>query len=181
MDHAVSTWTDERTVRRLSVLLPLLLMVAGCASCTLLADSPRYADVASLPASDGRAVVCIYRNHAEPTGQSTAIHVGDRHVARLDQRTFTRIELAPGTHTIRSRWIGPLKQSESWIEIDAAAATVRYLEVAGIFASRIVTATAGGTQVRDQFGASIREVDATRGAATLEECCFYRAAEARAP
>lgn len=75
----------------------------------------------------GKLTVYIVRNHRSDVTQLVNLKVADSAVARTLPRTFVRLQLAPGQHSLRVDW----RQGASSAMVQGNAGEVRYLQLKG--------------------------------------------------
>lgn len=83
----------------LSVLL--VVTVSGCATSS---DAPKYEDAPVPKLVPDRAVLYIYRQHAEPTAWPAYLEIDDKEAASLAQKGFTWVYVKPGKHNFKYAW-----------------------------------------------------------------------------
>lgn len=85
------------------------------------------AQLAGLPGLPDKLTVYIVRNNRSDITQLVDLKVADSAVARTLPRTFVRLQLAPGQHSLRIDW----KQGASSATVQGNTGEVRYLQLKG--------------------------------------------------
>ena len=85
------------------------------------------AQVGGLPGIPGKLTVYIVRNNQSDITQLVSLKVADSAVARTLPRTFVRLQLAPGQHSLRIDW----RNGASSATVQGNAGEVRYLQLKG--------------------------------------------------
>jgi hypothetical protein len=141
---------------RLGILIAMFVLT-GC-----LAAPPKGPDfdavtLAAAPAD--KALLVVFRAHAEPTGLAARIYVGDDEVMRLPEEAFGVAVVEPGDHPLALAW-PPASATPGWEGNGSwAAGQTYYYELTG---------TAGrGFYFRSQLG----EMDARLADVKMRACC----------
>ena len=87
--------------RKLALLVAMVALT-GCLAAP--PKGPEYSDVTLAPAPAGKALVVVFRAHAEPTGLAARIFVGEDEVMRLPQQSFGVAVVDPGDHPLALQW-----------------------------------------------------------------------------
>jgi hypothetical protein len=144
-------------VNRNLAIFGALFALAGCTAAP--PKGPEYSQVTLAPAPAGKALLVVFRAHAEPTGLAARILVGDEEVMRLPQQAFGVAVVEPGDHSLALKW-PPASGTPGWDGSGSwIAGNTYYYELTG---------TAGrGFYFRSQLG----ETDARLAAVKLRACC----------
>ena len=105
-----------------------LFTLGGCAT---VLDGPSYVEAQPKFVKDGKALVYVFRQYAEPTAWGATVHFDDKKVATLHQGGFTWAHLSPGTHSVKAVWPGLSAQRDSHIDLDVKAGNTYYVELTG--------------------------------------------------
>lgn len=109
-------------------LAACMLLLTGCGT----VQGPSFSEARATAPASGKALVYVYRKHAEPTVWGGTIFFGRSEIATLNQGGFTWAHLSPGTHTVRAEWAGLSGQRDSFINLEVKADTTYYLELVGV-------------------------------------------------
>jgi hypothetical protein len=106
-----------------------ILMLGGCAS---VPDSaPSYAR-APTPNAD-LSNVYIYRIGASPTKRTPTIYIDEREVFDPPERSYTVVALAPGKHSIGTKWAVDTGAPNLSFVIDVVRGESYYMKLSGDF------------------------------------------------
>ena len=132
-------------------------LLAGCLAAP--PKGPEYSAVTLAPAPADKALLVVFRAHAEPTGLAARILVGADEVMRLPQQAFGIAVVEPGDHPFALQW-PPASATPGWEGSGSwAAGNTYYYELTG---------TAGrGFYFRSQLG----ETDARLADVKMRDCC----------
>ena len=149
----------------------IVLGLAGCAT----TDGPSYQEAKPSTVAPGKALVYVFRKHAEPTMWSTSILVDDRELASLSQGGFTWAYVTPGQHAVRGVWPTGSGQRDSVINLDVQAGGTYFLELTGIARMTGVGPTVGGqTTVYYRMGSGLNEWRPEAAEPIVAGCCRFQ-------
>lgn len=145
-----------RTIRVVTVGVAMFAL-AGCLAAP--PKGPEYSDVTLAPAPADKALLVVFRAHAEPTGLAARIYVGEDEVMRLPQQAFGIAVVDPGDHPLALEW-PPASGTPGWEGNGSwIVGNTYYYELTG---------TAGqGFYFRSQLG----ETDARLADVKMRACC----------
>jgi hypothetical protein len=152
----------------LCITLFAAVWISGCASAP---KGPSFSEARIKDADPNKAVLYVYRKHAEPTLWDATITVDGTPGARLDEGSFTIIKLTPGSHTIKAVWAGMSGQRDSYISVNAKAGETHFVELTGISQVAGYLPVVG---IMYRVGSGMAELDAQVALSTLSECCKLR-------
>ena|SRR5688500_8976938 len=78
-----------------------LLIWTSLVGCVTSQKAPAFLAAPVPEISSARAVLYIYREHAEPTAWSSYLQIDGREVASLNQQGFTWVYVTPGNHEFK--------------------------------------------------------------------------------
>jgi hypothetical protein len=135
----------------------MLVTLTGCIAAP--PEGPAYDEVALAAAPPDKAMLVVFRAHAEPTGLAARIYVGEDEVMRLPQQAFGVAVVEPGEHPLALKW-PPASATPGWEGNGSwIAGNTYYYELTG---------TAGrGFYFRSQLG----ETDARLADVKMRACC----------
>jgi hypothetical protein len=138
------------------VLFAISLLMVACAS---VPQGPQFSKV-SLPAPDeGKAVLVVYRDYAEPTAVNATIFAGKNELFSLPQKSFAYVMLEQGSYSMRLKW-PVLSGTPGWEgEINLNEAKTYYYQLKG--------SAGGGFYYRSSLGHN----SAPLALANLKLCC----------
>jgi hypothetical protein len=141
----------------------ILVMLGGCVAAP--PGGADYADVSVAPPPPDKALVIVFRNHADPTGLAARILVSGAEVMRLPEESFGLAVVDPGQATLSLAW-PPLSGTPGWEgAVDWSAGSTHYYELTG---------TAGhGFYFRSQLIAT----DPRLAALKMRACCWLITAQ----
>ncbi|MEO8063397.1 MAG: hypothetical protein ABI821_11695 [Pseudomonadota bacterium] len=134
-----------------------MFVLAGCMAAP--PKGPEFDSVTLAAAPADKALLVVFRAHAEPTGLAARIYVGDEEVMRLPQEAFGVAVVEPGDHPLALKWPSASatpgwEGNGSWL-----AGQTYFYELTG---------TAGqGFYFRSQLG----ETDARLADLKMRACC----------
>jgi hypothetical protein len=140
-----------------SAILVASLTLAGCLAAP--PKGPAFETVTVAPAPADKALLVVFRAHAEPTGLAARILVGKDEVMRLPEEAFGVAVVEPGDHPLALQW-PPASATPGWEGTGSwVAGRTYYYELTG---------TAGrGFYFRSQLG----ETDARLADVKMRACC----------
>ena len=139
----------SRMPRRSSVVLPLIAIATLLVACATAPSGQLLADVRPQSIPTNKALVYVYRNHAEPTVWNATVVIGNREIASLSQRTFTWFFADPGNNALRANWPALSGQTPSTVEIEMKPNQIYYIELSGV--SRVAGVMPTGTGIGYSF------------------------------
>jgi hypothetical protein len=159
---------------------PHLLAVAGAcwalvgAGCALNAAGPGFEESKPAGTPADRALVFVYRFHAEPTAMPASVSVDGVEVADLYQSGYTWFYATPGTRRIKASWGLLSGQSPARITIDLQPGQTYYLELVGV--SRLTGATGDSAygEYVFQAGSGLNALYREAAEPMLTACHFQR-------
>lgn len=138
-------------------LLAAMFALTGCLAAP--PKGPEFSDVTLAPAPAGKALLVVFRAHAEPTGLAARIYVGEDEVMRLPQESFGIAIVEAGDHPLALQW-PPASGTPGWEGTGTWIAGNTYFYE--------LTGTAGqGFYFRSQLG----ETDARLADVKMRACC----------
>jgi hypothetical protein len=162
---------SRTTALGVGLLLVSALGLGGCAT----ADGPSFQEAKPATVASGKALVYVFRKHAEPTMWSTSILVDDRELASLSQGGFTWAHVTPGQHAFRGVWPTGSGQRDSVINVDLQAGHTYFLELTGIARMTGVGPTLGGqTTVYYRMGSGLNELRPEAAEPIVAGCCRFQ-------
>ena len=147
-------------------------VLTGCAT----VEGPSFQEARPASVAPGKALVYVFRKHAEPTMWSTAIRIGDRELATLSQGGFTWAYVTPGKYTIRGVWPAISSQNDSVIDLDIEAGRTYFVELTGIARMTGVSPgyAPGSVTVHYVMGSGLNERPRETAEPILVECCRFQ-------
>ena len=153
-----------------AVLATSALLLTGCGT----VQGPSFSEARAPAPVNGKALVYVYRKHAEPTAWGGTIFFDRSEIATLNQGGFTWAHLSPGTHTVRAVWAGLSGQRDSLINLEVNADTTYYLELVGVSKLVGVAPAYPGIALSFQMGSGLNETDPARAEAIVAACCKFQ-------
>lgn len=145
-------------IKKLLAVLALvpIVLAAGCASVPM-ESADKDTAAKSFAVAPGKANIYVYRNETYGAAIKMPVVLNGRLVGDTASKTYFKLEVAPGAHTILSK-----TENDSTVNLQAVAGRNYYLwqEVKmGLFAAR----------------SDLRQVDETVGKAGVMECNLIQA------
>lgn len=161
------------TIRKILPLLALALLTA----CAVPADAPSFAQTPRATPMEGKAVLYLYRDYAEPTAWRNTISIDGKEVAVLPQKSFTWIHVSVGKHTMSSRW--PMLAGMPKVEFpfEPVAGASYFFEVKGTSQLTGTSYAPGGVNMHFFTETRMKVADERAALAQLEKCCRFIPAE----
>lgn len=138
-------------------LVAAMFVLTGCLAAP--PQGPEFSEITLAPAPADKALLVVFRAHAEPTGLAARIYVGEDEVMRLPQESFGIALVEPGDHPLALEW-PPASGTPGWEGNGTWSAGNTYFYE--------LTGTAGrGFYFRSQLG----ETDARLADVKMRACC----------
>lgn len=117
----------------LLALIVASLMLAGCAARP--ASGPEFTMVSLATPPAGKALLVVFRNHAEPAQVAAHVSVDGFEILQLPERSFGVATISPGLHSLELEW-PPVRGMPEWSgEGDWVAGNTYYYELTGAVSS----------------------------------------------
>ena len=157
-------------IRICNVVLSLIVMLS-LSACATVASGPSYAEIETVQAKEGYAILYVFREYAEPTAWGSKILVDSEPVATLNQKGFTQTYIKPGTREIWAKWGSTTGQQDSKISLKAETGKIYYIELTGI--SQLANTRAVGLDIVWDVitGSGLGLVNPTDAEKRLQACC----------
>lgn len=160
----------QNRIPSLLIAIAIATSLFGCAS-----TGQMLSDVRPQSVPSDRALVYVFRNHAEPLIWSASVVMGSRKIASLSQRTFTWFMVQPGKSEIQAVWPSMSGQAPSKIEIDLEAGNIYYIELTGVY--RVAGVERLGINLNPVYkfktGSGMNERAPEVAEALLSTCCTF--------
>jgi hypothetical protein len=109
------------------------LVVAGCAARP--ASGPEFESITLAAPAAGKALLVVFRNHAEPYAVAAQVSVDGTGILQLAERSFGVATVSPGLHSLELEW-PPVKGRPEWSgESDWVAGSTYFYELTGAVSS----------------------------------------------
>jgi hypothetical protein len=149
------------------MLLAAAMILSGCA---VSPTAPTYAEAPKPELTDGKAVLYVYREHAEPTAFKAFITDSDRKIVSLPQKAFSWVYLEPGEHQLMFGW--PMGSGMPDLKFKSQVEAGKVY----VFEMRSDLALAGSMLTTTM---EVRGMNPDLASALMTKCCQYVQAKAK--
>lgn len=156
-------------IRRLLPLLALALLAA----CAAPADAPSFVQTPRATPVEGKAVLYLFRDYAEPTAWKNTILIDGKEVVTLPQQSFTWIHVSPGKHSLSSRWPMLAGMPKHEFAFEPVAGKSYFFEVTGSSKMTGTIWTPTGVHMEVSTQTQMKGSDERAALARLEKCCRF--------
>ncbi len=85
-------------------VLMLVICTTLVGACAVSPSAPSYSEAPNPDMSSGKAILYVYREHAEPTAWSATLSMDDKELVALAEKGFSWIYINPGKHRFKISW-----------------------------------------------------------------------------
>jgi hypothetical protein len=153
-------------VNRVPLVLIFVVTLSGCA---VSATAPSFSEAPSPQVGNGKAVLYVYREYAEPTAWTAFLNQEDKELVSLPQKGFTWVYINPGKHRFTFGW--PLLASMPKVDFEREFEPnkVYVFEMKG----RAALAGMSGGAMYFKTESALLPVELNTATATMAKCCRY--------
>lgn len=112
-------------------LIPTLLFILLVSGCATVANGPTFSESKAQAPIDGKALVYVFRDTAQPTALGCSIFIDGTEVTTLNEKGFTWFTIDPGDHALIGKWSKMSSQKNSSIALSLEENQTYYIELTG--------------------------------------------------